>query len=530
MFSIVIAPRKDLSGESYSVNLNEYKLGSAGFRFFGLVRVLIQCIPGRVLGMKFSIVITTYNRISLLKRAVETALGQTVPCEVIVADDGSSDGTEAYIRSLGDRVIYHRNSSNLGHSGTMNAGVQLATGDWIKPVDDDDYLAFNCIEQMAKAIALRPQAVICSCQAAQVDTHQVELSRTRLCGPGKAFYIPQEDIHYGMLLELVPFGTPIQVAFRRDAFLQSGGWDSNLDTNYDDIDSWVRITQFGDAVFVNQCLAYRTIWPGALNQKFSLLTRLNTNILVKQKIHHLVHERYRSQIPALDDIEAYLKLHWSFVALKQGKMLCALKIGWLGAFSPMAWKLLLGKATLGADAQTIYSQDPLYQNILRIEKGRISASEVSYLRRWNFHYLRVYFRLRCSIVALKQGKVISAIKIVSSTVFSPKTWKLLSTSALPRKTNCIQSLAIHDANNLAIQKIYELLSEKEQPDLEELQAYFKLRWGWLAFKQGKVRSALRMAFPAMLSPVAWKILAKVARLRQYRGKQPLIRKFVLIEL
>ncbi len=72
------------------------------------------------------------------------------------------------------------------------------------------------------------------------DTNEVEISCTRKTGPGTAFYILQEDIHYGMLLELVPFGTPIQVGFRRDAFLESGGWDTNL-TSCDDIDSWIRI-------------------------------------------------------------------------------------------------------------------------------------------------------------------------------------------------------------------------------------------------------------------------------------------------
>lgn len=316
--------------------------------------------------MKFSIVITTYNRVSLLKRAIDTALAQTVPCEIVVADDCSSDGTEAYMHSLGDRVIYHRNLSNLGHSATMNAAVQMATGDWIKPVDDDDYLAVNCIEEMTRAISLRPQAVICSCQAAQVDINQVEISITRQCGPGKAFYIPQEDIHYGMLLELVPFGTPIQVAFRRDAFLKSEGWDSSLDTNYDDIDSWIKIAQFGDAVFINQCLAYRTIWLGAYNQKFSVRKRLDTNILIKQRIYGLVHEQHRSQIPTFEQIQAYLKLHWSLVALKQGKIISFCKMCLPTVFSLTAWKLLLRKFTLEPDFQKVDWQEPLNQKIRKL--------------------------------------------------------------------------------------------------------------------------------------------------------------------
>ena len=71
---------------------------------------------------------------------------------------------------------------------------------------------------MTRAIALCPGAVISSRVAAQVDSYETELSRTPQIGPGLAFYIPQADLHYGMLLELVPFGTPVQVACSRDAF------------------------------------------------------------------------------------------------------------------------------------------------------------------------------------------------------------------------------------------------------------------------------------------------------------------------
>jgi len=305
--------------------------------------------------MKFSVVITTYNRLDLLKRAIDSACNQTIECEVVVADDCSSDDTQAYIQSLGDKIVYHRNEVNQGHAATVNAGVAKASGDWIKFLDDDDYLAANCIEEITKAIALRPDAVICSCVAAQVDANEVELSRTPEVGPGLAFYIPQADIHYGMLLELVPFGTPVQVACRRDAFLKTGGWDSTLDANCDDIDSWIKIAQFGDAIFLNQCLAYRTIWTGAYNQKFSLARRLATNILMKEKIYALVNEEHRLKIPRFQDIKNYLKLHWSIVALKQKNIQSFLSMIDLSALSPQSWKFLLS-ATLSRRTQGKNSQ------------------------------------------------------------------------------------------------------------------------------------------------------------------------------
>lgn len=301
--------------------------------------------------MKFSVVITTYNRKDLLKRAINSALNQTLECEVIVADDCSSDGTSEYVENFRkqlpseqqQRLLYLRNCNNSGHAATVNAGISKASCEWIKFLDDDDYLAPNCLSEMQRAIALREDAVICSCVAAQVNELEVELSRTPVLGPGEAFYIPQADIHYGMLLERLPFGTPVQVACSREAFLKSGGWDTKL-TGCDDIDSWIRIAQFGDAIFLNQCLAYRTIWSGGYDQKIYLKNRLNTNISMKEKIYALVDEKHRSEIPALDNIKGYLKLHWAIVALKQKKINYFLKLADTSVLSLTAWRLLLACA------------------------------------------------------------------------------------------------------------------------------------------------------------------------------------------
>lgn len=287
----------------------------------------------------FCIVITTYNRLDLLKRAVRSAFDQTVPCEIIVVDNASTDGTKAYVESLGNRVTYCRNHTNTNHAGAVNAGVKAASSEWIKLVDDDDYLATDCIEKMAAAVNLRPTAVICSCQAAQVDREERELSRTPATGPGKVFYIPQADIHYGMLLEVVPFGTPIQVAVRRDAFLSSGGWDLTM-TSCDDIDSWIRIAEHGDALFLNQCLAYRTIWPGGYDQKITLQRRLETNMLIKERIYARISPEHQAKLPSLAAINQYLHLHWAIVALKQKQPLTSAALGFPSALSPAAWNLL----------------------------------------------------------------------------------------------------------------------------------------------------------------------------------------------
>jgi glycosyltransferase involved in cell wall biosynthesis len=294
--------------------------------------------------VKISIVITTCNRLSFLKRAIKSALAQTKPCEIVVVDDCSSDGTLDYLKSLATVIKFRRNSENIGHAESVNRGVNLAQGDWIKLLDDDDYLAPNCLEIISQAISQYPDAVICSCQAIQVNEQQQEIKCTRRVGVQDTTYIPQEDIHYRMLLEHLPFGTPTQVMFSRQAFLQSQGWNSHFNLAYDDIDSWVRISQFGAAVFVNQYLAYRTIWAGGHNQYFSIPDRLASNIKIKEEIYELVSEKHRDKLPDINNIRNYLKLHWGLVAIKNYQVITCCRISCETCFSLPAWQLFF-KAT-----------------------------------------------------------------------------------------------------------------------------------------------------------------------------------------
>ena len=132
-----------------------------------------------------------------------------------------------------------------------------------------------------------------------------------------------------------------------------------MDTNCDDIDSWIKIAQFGDAIFLNQCLAYRTIWPGAYNQKFSLSQRLATNILMKEKIYVLVDKQHHPNTPKLDDIRNYLKLHWILVALKQNNIRSLINILEPSIIFPTTWQLLL---------------NALLSRNIKIGKGKIRKS------------------------------------------------------------------------------------------------------------------------------------------------------------
>lgn len=89
--------------------------------------------------MKVSAIIPAYNRLKYLQRAIDSALAQTVPVgEIIVVDDGSTDGTGEFVEAVyGTRVRLVR-QSNTGVAGARHRGIQEAHGEWIAFLDSDD--------------------------------------------------------------------------------------------------------------------------------------------------------------------------------------------------------------------------------------------------------------------------------------------------------------------------------------------------------------------------------------------------------
>ncbi len=101
---------------------------------------------------RISVIIATYNRMHLLRAAIDSVLGQTYSdCEVIVADDGSTDGTAELVRGYGDKVRYLY-QENQGKSVMLNKALAVAGGDWIAFLDSDDYWLPEKLEWQVRAI------------------------------------------------------------------------------------------------------------------------------------------------------------------------------------------------------------------------------------------------------------------------------------------------------------------------------------------------------------------------------------------
>ena len=106
--------------------------------------------------MNISVVIPSYNRKDFLKRSIDSAINQTKkPLEVIVVDDGSTDGTETMIKSDYDFVKFIK-QKNKGVSAARNIGIKVSIGEWICFLDSDDEWKKDKLEKQINAVKSNP--------------------------------------------------------------------------------------------------------------------------------------------------------------------------------------------------------------------------------------------------------------------------------------------------------------------------------------------------------------------------------------
>lgn len=112
-----------------------------------------------------SVIVPTYNRKTILPRAIDSIFAQTYQdFEIIVVDDGSDDGTEAYIEKTytDPRIRYERLEKNSGVHVARNKGLKLAWGEYIILLDSDDELLCDALEKGIDAIKRDPMIGWCA--------------------------------------------------------------------------------------------------------------------------------------------------------------------------------------------------------------------------------------------------------------------------------------------------------------------------------------------------------------------------------
>ncbi|MDO8845976.1 MAG: glycosyltransferase family 2 protein [Methylicorpusculum sp.] len=114
---------------------------------------------------KVSICIPTYNGEHYLEETLNAVLNQSYTnFEVIIVDDQSSDNTLEIVKSFSEkdnRINVFQNDKNLGLVGNWNKCIELAKGDWIKFVFQDDIIHPNCLELLMNSTNDNSKFIVC---------------------------------------------------------------------------------------------------------------------------------------------------------------------------------------------------------------------------------------------------------------------------------------------------------------------------------------------------------------------------------
>jgi glycosyltransferase involved in cell wall biosynthesis len=293
---------------------------------------------------QISVVITTFNYWPLLACAVRSALAQThPPFEVIVVDDGSTDGTEDGLRSeFGQTIEYHR-QANAGPSAARNTGVELSRGEWVAFLDADDQWDREKLAKQAACIS-SPEIALVACEALIRDQSGHVLSRRLLPQPFNRSTVTRELT--------VRTASPMGVLVKRDIFLQLGGFSRELMCG-EDREMWARIVAHFDIAAVHEPLLLVTDHGGSVSHNAERV--LSDGLLVNRRVQKLL----RSGSVLRDTLtlrKSDSQIYWSAAWLSAGSRNPGraarevLHSIWLDPFSrPKAklgllYKILLGKA------------------------------------------------------------------------------------------------------------------------------------------------------------------------------------------
>ena len=193
-------------------------------------------------GPKFSFVMPTYNRAFCIKRSIGSLLAQAAGnVELIVVDDGSTDGTEAlvaetYTEELGHGIIRYVKTENGGVCKARNVGLSMARGEWIAYLDSDNEIVPDFVATVEKAIDEHPEAEAFYAKLEFMTSHRII---------GRTFDYDQLRYH-----NYIDLGTYVH---HRSLYETEGGFDEKM-TRLVDWELIVRYSAHHTPVFIDKVM------------------------------------------------------------------------------------------------------------------------------------------------------------------------------------------------------------------------------------------------------------------------------------
>ena len=219
-----------------------------------------------------AVVIPTFNRDSVVSRAIDSALRQTLlPAEIIVVDDGSTDNTPSLIAAKYSAISYLR-TENKGVSAARNLGIKKAKSEWIAFLDSDDEWLPQKLEKQVAYLSREQKYKVAHCDEIWIRN-------------GKRVNQKAKHKKYGGYIfeKCLPLCviSPSAVIIRRELFDELGCFDETLPA-CEDYDLWLRICAKYPVLFVGEPLLNK--FGGhddQLSQKFWGMDRFRIEALNK---------------------------------------------------------------------------------------------------------------------------------------------------------------------------------------------------------------------------------------------------------
>lgn len=221
---------------------------------------------------KISVLMSVRNGLPYVEQTVASILNQTYQnFEFVILDNASTDGSRDFLRSIAAKKPQIRlilNDRDLGHSGSLNRGLEACRGDWIARIDADDVALPNRLERQLSFVEANPDVAVTGCLAFYINEKGQRKGKTY------SDLTTREKFHdYMQRNEAIGLTHPC-VFMRRDAVLGVGGYREAFGAA-NDIDLWSRVSERGHLILVQPeyLMEYR-IHPAAISSSRFLDARM----------------------------------------------------------------------------------------------------------------------------------------------------------------------------------------------------------------------------------------------------------------
>lgn len=224
----------------------------------------------------FSVIIPLYNKLAYIQRSVESVLAQSFKdFELIVIDDGSTDGSSEKLLDIKDERLHILRKENQGVGEARNTGMQHAEGQWIAFLDADDAWMPEHLSELRRVTEASPSAGLISTRCVESATAVLSISDKQKLVPSS---IRAVDYFYEASKN-IGFLNSTSTAINKDVFVKLGGFTSAVAG--EDLEYWAHIALHYPVAVSNRvtCVYFRS--TGGAMEKLSMNKMREPNVLTR---------------------------------------------------------------------------------------------------------------------------------------------------------------------------------------------------------------------------------------------------------